>query len=70
MSAVAYFGLGLVLLGLGLLVRCIFRAQAIRSGELAAEEAQSAMRRLIWQHMLAVSTAFMGLGIMVVGMVL
>lgn len=70
MSWIVFAGLGLVALGMGGLGWCGFQAIKIRHGGLPAEETQRALRRIIPVNMAAVFVAFVGLAVMLVGLIL
>lgn len=70
MSWIVFAGLGLVALGMGGIGWCGFQALKIRHGGLPPEETKKALRRIIPMNMGSVFVAFIGLAVMLVGMIL
>ena len=69
MASVAFYaGLFLVALGLAGLALFVRKALAVRRG--SAEKSSAAMNRLVALNMAAVGTAFFGLALVVVGLIL
>ncbi|MGF1444712.1 MAG: hypothetical protein ACFBRM_00760 [Pikeienuella sp.] len=70
MTVIAWIGLGLTALGLCLIIWCILRAGRLKKAELAPEAAKDELSRIFLLNNVAVSTAFLGLGMMLLGLML
>lgn len=64
--------IGVVIAGAGLLgvLWCIRHAAWLRRAELGEEEARAELNKLIFGHTAAIGTAFLGLGLLVFGIIL
>lgn len=63
-----YGGVALTLLGLTGVIACIFKAKALKA-EPDPDKARAAMHGLVALNMGSVGAAFLGLGLMVVGLI-
>lgn len=70
MVVVIVIGAVLAVVGLGGVVWCIRHASWIRKAELTEERATAELNRLIFAHMAAIGGAFLGLGLLLVGLLL
>ena len=70
MAALIWIGAVLSVLGLAGLLWCIRKAAWIKGAELDAETVQGELNRLIFVHMAAIGGAFLGMGLLVVGLLL
>ena len=68
-NGLLYGGVALTLLGLIGVVVCIFKAKALKA-ELDPNKARAAMHGLVALNMGSVGASFMGLGLVVVGLIL
>lgn len=68
----AIFGIGIVLTlgGLAGLLWCIRRAMWIKSAQLDDDAARAELNKLIFGHMASIGGAFMGIGVIVMGLLL
>ena len=67
---IVYAGLGIAIVGVLMLLRCVHRASQIRASEFEPGELEAELRRLILMNGASVGIGFFGLAVMVVGMVL
>lgn len=70
MIAVILIGAILAIGGLVGVLWCIRQASWIRKAELTHERATAELNKLIFAHMAAIGAAFLGLGLLVVGLLL
>lgn len=70
MNAFLWAGIALTLAGVAGLGWCIRRAAWIRRAEIANAEATAELRKLVAANVAAVGVAFIGLAVVVVGLVL
>jgi len=70
MNAILIIGIVLSVLGLAGVIWCIRKAAWIRSSNSDDGTLRAALQKLIFVHMAAVGTAFMGLALCTVGMLL
>lgn len=70
MSALIWGGAAVALGGVAVLAWCIREAMAIRRADLAEDEARRRLNRLVAYNMAAVGTAFLGLALMLAGVLL
>ena len=70
MVAFIVIGLVLSLAGLAGVLWCIRMAARLKRADLPASAVQSELSRLILAHMAAIGAAFLGLGLLVVGLLL
>ncbi len=70
MIAMTMIGLILSLGGLAGVLWCIRRARWLRSAELDDDAVRAELNKLIFGHMAAIGAAFMGLGLLFVGLLL
>lgn len=68
--ALVVIGIVLTLAGLAGILWCISRAARLRRTEIPDGAVRSELNRLIMAHMAAVGAAFLGLGLLVVGLLL
>ena len=67
---VLYAGAGLAAIGIAMLALCIRRATAIRSAGLAPAALDAELRKLILWNAASVGLGFLGLAVMVIGIIL
>ena len=70
MIAFILVGLLLSLAGLGGVLWCIRHAGRLRRGDVPDSEVRTELGRLAFVHMAAIGAAFLGLGLLVVGLLL
>ncbi len=70
MDAMIWIGAGMAVVGLAGLAWCIRRAMEMKKSPLPPEEAQGVFHRLIAVNMASVAFAFLGLGLLIVGLIL
>lgn len=70
MTIVIWIGGALAVLGLGGVLWCIRKAAWLKGAELDDDTARTEINRLIFGHMAAIGTAFLGLGLLVMGLLL
>lgn len=70
MQVVIAIGGILTVLGLGGVLWCIRKAAWLRKAELEEETIRAELNKLIFGHMAAIGAAFLGLGLLLVGMLL
>lgn len=70
MIALIIIGAMLTLAGLGGVLWCIRKAVWLRKAELEADMVQVELNRLIFVHMAAIGAAFLGIGLLVAGLLL
>ena len=68
----AMIAIGAVMAGVGLLgvLWCIRHAAWLRKAELSDDAVRTELNKLIFAHMAAIGSAFLGLGLLVVGLLL
>lgn len=70
MTVMIWIGGGMSVLGLLGVVWCIRKAAWIKGAELSDEQGRTEIGRLMFAHMAAMGTAFLGLGVLVAGILL
>ncbi len=70
MVAFVVVGVLLTLAGLGGIVWCIRRAALLRCGDVPDSEVRGELGRLVFAHTASIGAAFLGLGLLVVGLLL
>lgn len=70
MTAVIAIGAILAIAGLVGVLWCIRHASWVRKAELTEERATAELNKLIFAHMAAIGAAFLGLGLLLVGLLL
>ena len=70
MVAFVVIGLPLSLAGLGGVLWCIRRAARLRRGDVPESEVRAELGRLVFVHTASIGAAFLGLGLLVVGLLL
>lgn len=70
MDWIVWAGVALTVVGILMLVRLILRARRLSKGGTEPGALEAELRRIIFLHGAAIGVAFMGLAIMIVGMVL
>ncbi|MEM7210340.1 MAG: hypothetical protein AAF479_00390 [Pseudomonadota bacterium] len=70
MTAMIVIGTVLALGGLGGVIWCIRHAAWLRKAELDDDAIKAELNKLIFGHMAAIGTAFMGLGVLVMAVLL
>ena len=70
MQIMIYVGAGLAVAGLIGVLWCIRKAAWLRRAELDDAAIRSELNRLIFAHMAAIGAAFLGLGLLVTGLLL
>ena len=70
MTVVIWIGAILAVLGLVGVLWCIRKAAWLKRAELDDDAARTEINRLIFGHMAAIGTAFLGLGLLVMGLLL
>ena len=70
MMALVVIGAVLAVAGLGGVLWCIRHAAWLRKAELADDKVRGELNKLIFAHMAAIGSAFLGLGLLVVGLLL
>ena len=63
-------GIGLSLAGLAGILWCMYRAARLRRAELSEDAIKAEVRRMVLVNMVAIGAAFIGLGLLVIGLVL
>lgn len=69
MSALVWIGAAMAAAGIGLLALVIARARRLRTAEPSAEATQAALRMLVALNFGAVALAFLGVGVLAVGLI-
>lgn len=70
MSILVALGIALTLAGIAGILWCLGMAIRLRRPDMAEEHARVMLRRLVLFHMIAIGAAFIGLGLLVVGLLL
>ncbi|MEM7057275.1 MAG: hypothetical protein AAF557_06795 [Pseudomonadota bacterium] len=70
MGVMIAIGAVMAVLGLGGVLWCIRKAAWMKNADLDAESARAEINRLIFVHMAAIGAAFLGLGLLVTGLLL
>jgi hypothetical protein len=70
MIAFVVIGILLTLAGLAGILWCIRQAGRLRRGDVPDSEVRAELGRLAFAHMAAIGAAFLGLGLLVVGLLL
>lgn len=70
MMALIIIGAVLAIAGLGGVLWCIRQAAWLRKAELPDDQVRGELNKLIFAHMAAIGAAFLGLGLLVVGLIL
>lgn len=70
MGVIIAIGAVLSVLGLFGVLWCIRKAAWMKNAELDAETARNEINRLIFAHMAAIGSAFLGMGLLVTGLLL
>jgi hypothetical protein len=70
MAVFVVFGIVLVLAGLAGVLWCIRAAARLRRAELSDDAIRAELGRLVFVHTAAIGAAFLGLGLLVVGLLL
>ena len=70
MNAFLWIGIALTVAGLAGLAWCIAKAAWLRRAEITNEQATAELRRLVPANVAAVGVAFIGLAVLVVGVIL
>ena len=70
MQILVYLGLAMALAGLAGVIWCIRRAAWLKKTELDGQQTRAALNTLILAHMASIGGAFLGIGLMVAGMLL
>ena len=70
MGVMIVIGAVLAVLGLIGVLWCIRKAAWMKNAELDAESARAEINRLIFAHMAAIGAAFLGMGLLVTGLLL
>lgn len=70
MTAVIAIGIFLTLIGLAGVLWCIRHASWLRKADLAEDRIKAELNKLIFAHMAAIGGAFLGLGLLLVGLLL
>ena len=70
MTAMIWIGAVMAVLGLLGVLWCIRKAAWLRKAELQDDTMRTELQRLIFAHMLAIGLAFLGLGLLVSGILL
>ena len=70
MSAMIIIGTVLTLLGLTGVLWCIRKAMWLKKAKLGDDEIRAELNALVFAHMAAIGAAFLGLGLLVVGILL
>lgn len=70
MDAMIWIGAAMAVIGLGGLAYCIRKAMEMKKSPLPPEEAQGVFQKLIAINMASVAFAFLGLGLVVAGLIL
>lgn len=70
MMAMISIGAVLAVAGLGGVLWCIRHAAWLRKAELSEDKVRGELNKLIFAHMAAIGSAFLGLGLLVVGLIL
>jgi hypothetical protein len=70
MAAFIFIGIALSLAGLGGIVWCIRRATMLRHGSIPDEAVRSELGKLVFAHTASIGAAFLGLGLLIVGLLL
>jgi hypothetical protein len=70
MTAFIIIGAILAVAGLGGVLWCIRQASWLRRTELPEDKVRAELNKLIFAHMAAIGSAFLGLGLLVVGLLL
>ncbi|HUF56445.1 MAG TPA: hypothetical protein VMM55_07780 [Thermohalobaculum sp.] len=70
MNPFLWIGAGLTVAGLAGLAWCIRKAAWLRRADIADEQATAELRRLVPANVAAVGVAFIGLAVLVVGLIL
>ena len=70
MGVMIAIGAVLAVLGLIGVLWCIRKAAWMKNAELDAEQARAEINRLIFAHMAAIGAAFLGMGLLVTGLLL
>jgi len=68
MSILVALGIALTLGGLAGILWCLAMAVRLRRPGIEEEHAKAMLRRLVLLHMIAIGAAFIGLGVLVVGL--
>lgn len=68
MSILVALGILVTLAGLGGILWCLGMAVRLRRPELEEEHAKTMLRRLVLFHMMSIGAAFIGLGLLVIGL--
>lgn len=70
MSVLGTLGVLLTVAGLAGILCCLGMAMRLRRPDMAEEQAKAGLRRLVLLHMVAIATSFIGLGMLIVGLLL
>ncbi len=70
MMAFIVIGAILAIAGLGGVLWCIRQAAWLRKTEMSEDKVRGELNKLIFAHMAAIGSAFLGLGLLVVGLLL
>jgi len=70
MEWIVWTGVAVTVVGILMLLRLILRANRLRKGGAEPGMLESELRRIIFLHGAAIGVAFLGLAIMIIGMVL
>ena len=70
MMAFIIVGAVMAIAGLGGVLWCIRQAAWLRKAELPEDKVRGELNELIFAHMAAIGSAFLGLGLLVVGLLL
>lgn len=70
MTAMIVIGTAMTVAGLAGLVWCIRKARWLKGADLDADATRTVLSKLVFVHMAAIGGAFLGLGLVLVGVIL